>query len=173
MNNSLIKFLSFVFISTALLFTACEEEDIIVEIDPVEEKGTVTVRNTFQSELFGFPDEIPFGDTVTADVSHSNIEFAGYLGFYQIDFTSNSLSFELLDEAADNPDIAALFRVIEPGTFDRYYFTFSEAQNIGSVTVNNASVSVKINSDKELVVEIGEGYDFSPGNAVFTVDFEN
>ena len=55
------------------------------------------------------------------------------------------------------------------GKFDRYYLTFDEAHNIEGFTSTNKSVSLRVDSPTVVVVEIGEGYDMSPG-AAFTID---
>lgn len=78
-----------------------------------------------------------------------------------------SISFELA-AAADDPTYSDFFRTIEAGTTDRYYLTFDEAQNVSEYTSDNSSVKLRIDSEKVLVVEIGEGFNFNPGTA-FTI----
>jgi len=98
-------------------------------------------------------------DAATKTVS-DEIEFAAFVGIYDIDVDDSSITFSMSDTAKENADIAALFRTIEEGTFDRYYFTFDEAQNFESVETDNENVSASVVSDKEIKVEVGPGFVF-------------
>jgi hypothetical protein len=86
---------------------------------------------------------------------------------YDIDIDENSISFELV-AAADDPTYSAFFRTLEANTTDRYYLTFEDAQNVESFTSDNTSVNLRIDSDRILVVEIGEGFSFNP-RSKFTI----
>jgi len=156
---------AFLVLTAAVYMSSCSKDEETV--NPIEYGAEVTIRNTFQSAFLNIP-EIPYGDTLTSIVK-SEVEFPAYLGFYKIDLGNSTIKFELLAEAANNPNIAALFRVIEAGTYDRYYITFDKAQNFKTISTNNASVKASIISNKEIKIEIGEGYNFTPGNALFTV----
>ena len=133
--------------------------------------SNVTVTNTFQSTAFTEGAELAIEDlfqqpagalAATADVSAA-VEFPAYLlNLYDIDIDENSISFEVVAQA-DDENYGTLFRVLEADTFDRYYFTFESEQDVSSFTSSNASVNLRIDSDKILVVEIGDGYDFKPG----------
>ncbi len=133
--------------------------------------SSVTVTNTFQSTAFTEGAELAIEDlfqapagslAATATLSDA-VEFPAYLlNLYDIDIDENSISFEVVAQA-DDENYGSLFRVLEADTFDRYYFTFESEQDVNSFTSSNASVNLRIDSDKILVVEIGEGYDFKPG----------
>jgi hypothetical protein len=152
-------------------FSSCKkEEEEQTTINPTEYESEVTIRDTFQSAFLSIP-EMPYGDTLTSLVK-SEVEFPAYLGMYKIDINNSTINFELIPEAANNPSIAALFRVIEAGTYDRYYITFNKPQNLKNVSTNNTSVKASIISNTEIKIEIGEGYNFTPGNAVFSVKID-
>ncbi len=69
------------------------------------------------------------------------------------------------EAAKSNQVIASLFRTIEVGTFDRYYFTYSKDHNFESVESDHSSVSASIVSDTEIKVEVGEGFVFGPNSS--------
>ena len=139
--------------------------------DAIKLGSSVTVTNTFQSTAFTEGAELAIEDlfqapagslAATATLSHA-VEFLAYLlNLYDIDIDENSISFEVVAQA-DDENYGTLFRVLEADTFDRYYFTFENAQDVSSFTSSNAAVNLRIDSDNILVVEIGEGYDFKPG----------
>jgi len=64
--------------------------------------------------------------------------------------------------AADDPFWSNVFGVFPAGKFDRYYLTFAEPHGISSSTSSNSAVSLRIDSDTVVVVEIAEGYDMNP-----------
>jgi len=86
---------------------------------------------------------------------------------YDIEIDENSITFEVVAQEGD-PNYGDLFRVYQEGTFDRYYLTFDTPQNVSGFTSSDPSVNLRIDSDKVLVVENGEGYDFKPGQK-FTI----
>lgn len=138
---------------------------------PIEKDSIVTVTNTFQSEAFTGGDELAIEDlfqsptgslSATATVSE-DVEFPDYLlGLYEIDLDRKRIKFEVVAQE-DHEMYGELFRVLETNTVDRYYFTFNEAQSVVSFESNNDAVGLRIDSDRVLVVEIGAGYDFQPG----------
>ena len=154
---------------------SCDKDEDNAE-SPVELGSRVTVTNTFQSTAFTNGTELAIEDlfqvsagslAVTSNVS-DNVEFPAYLlNLYDIDIDENSITFEVA-AASDDPTYGDLFRILEPDTFDRYYFTFDEPQNVKSFSSSNASVNLRLDSANVLVVEIGEGYDFNPDQA-FTI----
>lgn len=168
MYFSKVIFLPVGIFSTLLFITACDDED---PTTPITTGSTVTVTNTFQSTAFTSDVETTIEDlfmqsagalSATNTVS-DGIEFPAYLlNLYDIDIDASSISFELVAQE-DDPTYGDLFRILEPNTFDRYYFTFDQAQNIQGFTSSNASVNLRIDSDRILVVEISSGYDFKPG----------
>lgn len=178
-----MKFSKFNFFFLGLLysltaFTSCNDDD--ASIDPITLGSSVTVTNTFQSTAFTSDAEVAIEDlfmvdpgslAATADVS-SGVEFPAYLlNLYDIDIDESSISFTVVAQEGD-PTYGDLFRILEPATFDRYYLTFADAQNVSGFSSNNASVNLRIDSDRVLVVEVGEGFDFKPG-ASFTITLES
>ena len=159
---------------SVIAFTACGDDDDMSV--PVALGSSVTVTNTFQSTAFTNGDElaiealfqVPEGSlAATANVGTA-VEFPAYLlGLYDIDIDEKSISFELVAQAGD-PTYGDLFRTLEAGTVDRYYLTFGEDQKVNDFSSNDPNVNLRIDSDRVLVVEIGEGFDFNPG-ASFTI----
>ncbi|MFK7806670.1 MAG: hypothetical protein AB8F74_02610 [Saprospiraceae bacterium] len=174
-----MKFAKINFLFLGLLFSiaslsSCSDDDD--SSTPITLDSSVTVTNTFQSTAFTSGAEqaiedlfqVPAGSlAATADLSTA-VEFPAYLlNLYDIDIDENSISFEVVAQA-DDPNYGALFRVLEADTYDRYYFTFAEEQDVDGFSSSNSAVNLRIDSDKVLVVEIGEGYDFKPGQS-FTI----
>ncbi|WP_299900952.1 hypothetical protein [uncultured Aquimarina sp.] len=172
-QNTLFLFLTIV--STSL-FISCDSDDDNNTIPPINTGVSVTVANTFQSATITSGVETAIEDLfmqpagsleATANVSDAT-EFPAYLlGLYDIDIDQNSISFELV-AGANDPNYGPLFRTLEPDTFDRYYLTFDEAQNVKGFSSSNSSVNLRIDANNILVVEIGEGFEFQPG-ASFTI----
>ena len=157
-------------LTISLAFMSCEKNG------PIVPESSVTVTNTFQSTAFTGGAEqaiedlfqVPAGSLAASATVNDEVEFSSYLlGLYDIDLDRKKISFEVVAQAGD-PTYGNLFRVLEAGTTDRYYFTFTDDQNVESFESDNASVKLRIDSDKVLVVEIGEGYDFKPGQS-FTI----
>ncbi len=171
-----MTFSKFIFLLMGLLcalttFTSCGDDDVDTPVDPITLGSSVTVTNTFQSTSFTNGAEqaiedlfqVPAGSLAAIANTGAAVEFSAYLlNLYDIDINENSISFEVV-AAADDPTYMDLFRILEPDTFDRYYFTFDNMQAVNGFTSSNSSVNFRIDSDKVLVVEIGEGYDFKPG----------
>lgn len=162
-------------LALSFFLVSCNNDDDNPVASQIALGSEVTVNNTFQASAFGIDNETDFavlsgmnaGDfSANATVSNS-VEFPAYIGLYDIDISENSISFELI-ATADDPNFGSLFRTLEKGTFDRYYFTFNETQNVNGFTSSNASVNLRIDAANVLVVEIGEGYDFNPDQA-FTI----
>ena len=157
-------------LTAVTLFSSCRKgkDDNYSLIVP---GSSVTVANTFQSTNFTNDVELAIEDVfqapagslqATANVGNA-VEFSDYLlGLYDIDISENSIKFTVVAQAGDST-YGNLYRVLEPKTFDRYYLTFDKAHLANGFTSNNAAVNLRIDSDKILVVEIGEGYDFKPG----------
>ncbi len=177
-----MKFNKIIFLSLLglLTFSSCGDDDT-----PLTEGVGITLRNTLQdpgqaegtySGLFGLADDA-FDESGT--LSNSGSEFPTALaqagttfgdisGLYDVDFTEDKIIFTLLPDAND-PFWSMQFGEFPAGKFDRYYFTFSEAHNISGATSSNSSVRLRIDTDRVVVVEISEAYDFSPGIS-FTID---
>lgn len=169
-----MHFSKFNFFLLGLLFslvslTSCDKDDEVIV--PITLGSNVTVTNTFQSTAFTMDAELAIEDlfqvsagslAATANVGAA-VEFPAYLlNLYDIDIDEKSIKFTVVAQAGD-PTYGDLFRILEAGTVDRYYLTFDTAQNVKSASSSNSSVNLRIDSDKVLVVEIGEGYDFKPG----------
>lgn len=145
----------------------------------------ITLRNTLEEggtegsfpSLFGQTDDA-FDETGTLSYSESEFPTAlaqpsvagGISGLYNIDLNANSIDFTLLP-AADDPFWVNIFEVFPEGKFDRYYLSFSEPHNITGFTSSNSSVSLRIDSDNVVVVQIAEGYDMNPPMS-FTITLE-
>lgn len=173
------KNLIFFFPLVTLLFFSCKKDDK----NAFELNAEVTVNNTLQTAadpsmggtggvetsietIFGLPTGT-FELTTNID---EGIEFADYLdGLYDINISETQITYNLV-APADHQVYSNFYRTIEANTFDRYYFEFTEAHNIDSFISNNSSVNLRIDSDKIIVVEIGEGFNFNPGTS-FTIDF--
>lgn len=169
-----MKFSKFNFLILGLFlslatFTSCGDDDD--DVSPITLGSSVTVTNTFQSTAFTNDAElaiedlfqVPAGSLAATANTGAAVEFPAYLlNLYDIDIDENSISFEVVAQS-DDPTYGDLFRILEADTYDRYYFTFNTAQEVNGFTSSNANVNLRIDSDKILVVEIGEGYDFKPG----------
>ncbi len=170
MKFSKINFLFLGLLFSLTTFISCSDDDD-TPIIPISLGSSVTVTNTFQSTAFTMGAEVAIEDlfqapagslAATANVGAA-VEFPAYLlNLYDIDINENSINFEVVAQA-DDPNYGTLFRVLEADTYDRYYLTFNSAQDVTNFTSNNSSVSLRIDSDKVLVVEIGEGFDFKTG----------
>ncbi len=156
-------------------FTSCDSDDDNTT-PPITPGVSVTVANTFQSTTItsGVETAIedlfmqPAGSLEATATIENAVEFPAYLlGLYDIDIDQNTISFELVAQTGD-ATYGDLFRTLETGTFDRYYFTFDEPQNVSGFTSDNDSVTLRIDSNSVLVVEIGAGFNFNPG-ASFTI----
>jgi hypothetical protein len=174
MNNLKRDFWMLLSVLTILSFTSCDDDND--NITPISLGTNVTVTNTLQADattggvettiedLFN----LPAGELAASAEISDALEFPAYLlGLYDIDIDENSISFELV-AAADDPTYSAFFRTLEANTTDRYYLTFEDAQNVESFTSDNTSVNLRIDSDRILVVEIGEGFSFNP-RSKFTI----
>ncbi|MFK7908848.1 MAG: hypothetical protein AB8B69_27215 [Chitinophagales bacterium] len=175
MKFSKLSFLLLGLLFSTVTFTSCDDDDD-TPTTPITLGSSVVVTNTFQSTAFtsGAEEAIealfqaPAGSLAATANIGAAIEFPAYLlNLYNIDIDENSISFEVVAQA-DDPTYGDLFRVLESATFDRYYLTFNEAQNVNGFSSSNSSVNLRIDSDKVLVVEIGEDYDFKPGQS-FTI----
>ena len=149
-----------------LSFSSCSDDD-----NPITLGSNVTVTNTFQSTAFTMDAELAIEDLFQVDAGSlaatatvgAGLEFDNYLlNLYDINIDESSITFTCVAQTND-PNYGSLFRVLEPATFDRYYFTFNDGQNVNGSTSSNSSVNLRIDSDNVLVVEIGEGYDFKTG----------
>jgi len=154
---------------------------VLIIDTPLAEGNAVMMRNTFNNAeipevsfatVLGLPID---GLDLSSTVSNTMEEFSEALaiglsefggpaisGLYDIDITSSSIEYTLLPKIGD-PFWSPNYRILEPDTFDRYYLTFSEPHNITSAVSSNPSVSLRIDSETVVVVEISEGFDFQPG----------
>lgn len=186
-------------IVTAMAVAACSSSDDddsspgTIDTDESEvtdslfaEGSSITLRNTLEEGgpegsfpgLFGLPDD---SYDELAILSYSESEFPTALaqpgspagdisGLYAIDFSEQSIEYRLLP-AADDPFWSGVFGVFPMGKFDRYYFTFSEPHGITSGVSSNSSVTLRIDSETVIVVQISEGYDMAPGVS-FSINIE-
>lgn len=170
MKSPKLHFLLGGLLFSLVTFTSCGDDDMKTE-SAIAIGSNVTATNTFQSTSFTMDAETtiealfmaPAGSLAASATVGSAVEFPAYLlNLYDIDIDENSIKFTV-EAQADDPNYGTLFRVLESDTYDRYYLTFDESQNVSGATSSNSSVNLRIDSDKVLVVEIGEGYDFKPG----------
>lgn len=153
-----------------VMFTSCAK---------IKHDSSVTVTNTFQSTAFTNGAEQPIeelfqmaeGSLAATAVVSDAVEFKAYLlGLYDIDIDKKEISFEVVAQEGDET-YGDLYRVLEAGTVDRYYLTFDKDQKVDDFTSSNDAVNLRVDSDKVLVVEVGEGFDFKPG-ASFTITLD-
>ncbi len=175
MNLNKLSIIALLSIMTMTL-SSCGDDDPFLA-----EGVSITLRNTLQDpseaeatypSLFMLADDA-FDEFATLSLSSSefmgalgqtNTTFGDINGLYDIDFTETSINFTLLPDETD-PFWPMQFGVFPAGKFDRYYFTFSEAHNISGSTSNDNAVSLRIDSETVIVVELNEGYDFNPGKS--------
>lgn len=156
-----------------VLFTSCTSDDN--DATPISLASNVTVKNTFQGGMTNGVEtpieaifQAPVGSLAATASLSDTVEFPAYLlGLYDINIEKSSITFKLVAKAGD-ATYGNFFRTLEAGTTDRYYLSFDNAQNVKSFTSSDPSVKLRIDSDKILVVEIGEGFNFNPG-ATFTI----
>ena len=166
--------------------TVVDSDTVLVEIGPGMELGTnfnalilvgveelprsidgtdVTVSATTQSLLGTSGIEIPNGDpSVTTVVDGSGPELTSFSNIYDVNLESNQISMTF-NLAAGAPDPS---RVIEAGTFERYYFEFDLGTNesITSATANTGSTlvpNVSVTGGDTIVVEVGPGMQIGTG----------
>jgi len=172
MQFSKFNFLVVAILFSLVTFTSCSDDDSD-DSTPIATGANVTVTNTFQSTAFTMDAELaiealfmqPAGSLAASATVGYGVEFSDYLlNLYDINIDENSITFTVV-AAQDDPTYGDLFRILEPATFDRYYFTFDEAQNVSSGSASNASVDLRVDSDRVIVVEIGANYDFKPGQS--------
>ena len=175
MQFSKLNFLLLGLLFSLIAFTSCGDDDDEVTV-PIKLGSSVTITNTFQSTAFTMDDElaiedlfqVPAGSLAATANTGAAVEFPAYLlNLYDIDIDENSIYFEVVAQS-DDPNYGTLFRELEADTYDRYYLTFNTAQEVNEFTSSNSSVNLRLDSDKVLVIEIGEGYDFKPGQS-FTI----
>ncbi len=159
---------------SVITITSCGDDDDMST--PINSGASLTVTNTFTgaAQTNGVETTIedffgqPAGSLAASSTISDAVEFPAYLlGLYDIDINETSISFELV-AAADDATYMNFFRTIEAGTTDRYYMTFDKSHNVSGFTSDNSSVGLRVDSDKVLVVEIGEGFNFNPGSS-FTI----
>lgn len=161
-------------------FSSCTGEDST----PIPTGTQVTVNNTLQvaadTSMGGtggveMPVEavlkVPVNTFVLSATVGSGIEYDDFLGgLYDIDISETEIKYTLV-AAPNDPLFGAFFRTLEPGTYDRYYLKFAEEHGIKSGVSSDSAVSFSVRSSKEVLVEIGEGYNFNSGTT-FTITLE-
>ncbi len=119
---------------------------------------SVKIDNTIEAPAFGFEGETPFGSQGPVAIN-ATVEFAQCCdGFYAVDIDETHVSMTWIGDAS-------FARVIEPGTFDRYYFTFGEPVLAGA-RLNSTSTlpaNVTVTSPTTMTVVIGEGMQIGDG----------
>lgn len=149
---------------------------ILVEVDQTPRSiigNDFTVSHTYESSLETSGVEVPVGVPATATITSGGPELVSFADIYDIDVDSDSISmvFNLDPGAGSDPS-----RVIEAGTFDRYYFEFDLGTNEFLSTASAAPAatlvpSVSISGSDTIVVAVGPGMQIGNGfNAL--IDFE-
>lgn len=175
--NKMSKILGLLLVAfVATTFISCDDDDDNTTTSPITLGSEVTINNTFQSEtmtggeellieqLFGMDEGALYATATVSDA----VEFPAYLlGLYDIDIAENSITYTLVAQE-DDATYGSLFRTIEAGSYDRYYLNFDTAQNVTGFTSSDPAVTLIENSDTQLVVQIGEGFEFQPGTT-FTI----
>lgn len=95
--------------------------------------------------------------TAKFKVDPNGIELRSYLGLWDVDFGEKSVGFTNIVNPAKQP-FPGFLRVIEAGTFDRYYIR-TESPFCFKPTVDKPFIQVECLSSRELKITIGEGYD--------------
>jgi hypothetical protein len=95
--------------------------------------------------------------TAKLKVDPKGVELRSYLGLWDVDFAEKSISFANIVNPAKQP-FPGFLRVIEAGTFDRYYIR-SESAFCTKPSVDKPFIKVECQSERELKITIGEGYD--------------
>lgn len=177
-ETNLMKTLPFYLIILVFACFACSDEE-----GTILQGAEVTVRNTIQLaadtldggtsgsemsiEMFQGLEEGALGDTA---VIGSGIEFSNFIGLYNIDFGDKRITFTSTATDTMNPPFPGYFRIIEEGTFDRYYFTFDMPLGGNFAVSSNDNVNAVFRSSTTLLVEIGEGFDTTKSGFVITVE---
>ena len=110
---------------------------------------------------------VTYGSLETTQLVSTGTEFPAHLDIYDIDISEDEMVFNSIVDV-NNPPYDGYVRVIEPGTYYRYYFDFDKPHGIHSCHPGNDAVKVHIVSDHRIMVEIGEGYD--TGSHGFSVE---
>jgi hypothetical protein len=148
----------------------------------IPEDAGFTIDNTLETaapvEMGGtggqeLPIEVVLGApkgslTGTGTVSYADVELTNYLMLWDVDFSANSITFTSTVDC-DAPPFPGFCRILEPGTFDRYYLSFEPALSFATITTSDPSIVAEVRGEA-LVIEIGPGRDTSA--AGFTVQFE-
>jgi hypothetical protein len=95
--------------------------------------------------------------TAKVNVDPKGVELRSYLGLWDVDFGEKSIAFMNIVNPAKQP-FPGFLRVIEAGTFDRYYIR-SDSAFCAKPSVDKPFIKVECLSERELKITIGEGYD--------------
>lgn len=100
----------------------------------------------------------PAGSLVVQAPMHPDqVEFKGFLRLWNVDATPRSITLTNIVTPEKQP-FPGFLRVIEAGTYDRYYITM-DTPFCFEPSVDKAHVKVECLSEKQLKLTIGEGYD--------------
>ncbi len=143
--------LTIVIASLVALLAACSSAT------PTLEGTGLTIKNTIQAPAFNMPEETAFGKDTTKTLGASTTSYPASETEYVYDIEVSDSSIKLT--WLDNPATKAFERVIEDGTFDRYYLTFDK-DIIKSATANTSATLVpnitKV-TGTEIEFEVGPG----------------
>ena len=164
------KLFGFVFAAAvSVFFASCEE----AEVYPIMLGTGVTLNNTIEIaavDSMGGTNgmEVPVETFLnvsanslegSSSISADAIEFSNFIARWDIDVEEELIKFTNL-VTANNEPYPGYLRVVEAGTFDRYYFKFeSTVTPPNMMEISSPHVTAQMLSDTELVITIGEGYD--------------
>lgn len=142
------------------LLVACSSTET-----PTLEGVQVKVTNTIQA---GFTDnaEVPFGQDIGFKEVGTGLEFndVDTKFVYDIDVSDNKITLSWVSNETNDK----LARVIEEGTFDRYYFTFDKTVIAAATATSSAALVPDITkvTGTEIVVQVGPGMKVGPGQDI-------
>lgn len=148
----------------------------------IEFGSKVTLRHTYQSQAHAdhggtggseLPIEaiqgVPAGSLSPSANITPGEEFPYFLDLYDINVNDNHITFHNLIRPSNEPYDGYL-RVIEPGTYYRYYFDFDLPHGINSTESDDEDIRVWVETDTQIIVEVGPGYDLSESGFSIELD---
>jgi len=125
---------------------------------PVQVSITNTIQGAFTENV-----EAPYGQDVGFQEIGSGLELDDTATGFVYDISVSETGLSMAWVSNENND--KLARVIEDGTFDRYYIKFDQPILAGASVNTKASLTPDIISisDSELVIQVGPGMEVGPG----------
>lgn len=141
----------------ALMFTS-----LVLSFSFAQAPVQISITNTIQG-AFTENAEVPYGQDVGFQEIGSGLELDDTTTEFVYDIMVTETGLSMAWVSNENND--KLARVIEEGTFDRYYIKFDQPVLAGASVNSNASLAPDIisMSDSELVIQVGPGMEVGPG----------